>query len=550
MPSHRELEDQIILNLRERVRSRYRRRQGGGDQGLPAEDLRVLQMFRTCPPQLRPQLDLVVGLRNRMEKGKQYEYDEEADALRVKYASNAFLASQPRRVSGSAMGMYLSQLGTVPVLERGEEIQLASVVAEGRPLQQAVAGLARDLGRRPDSVEVALKCGMGVDEARVRLFLYQEAFDLMVQYNVRMVINMAGKLRRIPGVSAEDLVPEGLRGLRLAVAKFDPSKGFKFSTYAHWWIRQSFNKYIADYGRILRLPPHIMELLSKYRKVRAALKERFAGDVPITHVAALLGVNPARLASIVKSAELPRSLDAPLKDSSAKSQAEGERGVSVQEVVTTPTKEEDQDDEDPEIKARRENVSIPRRRLGYPPRSLLCLPLTTLAPLRPAAQGQVPQGPHQRAVQRLPAAAEGAERAEAAVRAQLAVQPRGPGPGRLKVRGDSGEDPPDRGPGLPQAPGARERGLPRRDHGQAHDPPGDGDGPHKGRGRGPRGARRPDPARCRQGHRRPVLGEGHHLFFLFFLFVLLFPPTPFRFCCRPSNTLDGSLKLSDNHPLS
>jgi RNA polymerase sigma factor (sigma-70 family) len=170
------------------------------------------------------------------------------------------VVGRPRPTSDSALDLtrrYLAELGSYPLLTASEEAELAEAIALGREAQQllttAVAPSRRERARLLAAVRKA-------EEARCRF----------IQSNLRLVVSIA-KRYQSPGMSLLDLIQEGNLGLMRAVEKFDHRKGFKFSTYATWWIRQSIGRGIADKGRTIRLPSHLMDLLSTLTRTSAGM---------------------------------------------------------------------------------------------------------------------------------------------------------------------------------------------------------------------------------------------------------------------------------------
>ncbi|HMG45605.1 MAG TPA: sigma-70 family RNA polymerase sigma factor [Acidimicrobiales bacterium] len=155
---------------------------------------------------------------------------------------------------------YLGELGSYPLLTATEEAELAETIALGREAEERLAtGTGSGAVTRHERTKL-LAAVRAADDARSRF----------IQSNLRLVVSIA-KRYQSPGMSLLDLIQEGNLGLMRAVEKFDHRKGFKFSTYATWWIRQSIGRGIADKGRTIRLPSHLMDLLSTLTRTSAGM---------------------------------------------------------------------------------------------------------------------------------------------------------------------------------------------------------------------------------------------------------------------------------------
>jgi RNA polymerase primary sigma factor len=139
----------------------------------------------------------------------------------------------------------------------------------------------------------------------------QAARDRLIESNLRLVVAIAKKyLGR--GVTFLDLIQEGNLGLMRAVEKFDHRRGFKFSTYATWWIRQAITRSIADQARTIRLPVHVAEVLNKLIRVERRLSGELGRDPTVSEIAEELGISPEKVESTRRSALEPLSLDMPV----------------------------------------------------------------------------------------------------------------------------------------------------------------------------------------------------------------------------------------------
>merc|ERR1719352_631849 len=161
------------------------------------------------------------------------------------------------------------------LLTAAEEQVLAVKVQELRALEDAYARAHGDLGRVPTMKDWAKFAGFGEGEEDKLEDAYSECLQAkqrMIGANIRLVQSVAKKYSG-NGLEFTDLVQEGCLGLVRGAEKFDPSKGYKFSTYAHWWVRQSITRAIQDNGRDVRLPVHLHELMTKVRAGQAQLRE-------------------------------------------------------------------------------------------------------------------------------------------------------------------------------------------------------------------------------------------------------------------------------------
>ena len=191
------------------------------------------------------------------------------------------------------MTWYLATIGREPLLTPSEEIEL------GNQVQKM----------------------MGLTETKVNEFSPQElkairvgrrAKDRMIKANLRLVVSIAKKYQG-KGLELLDLIQEGSLGLERAVEKFDPSRGYKFSTYAFWWIRQSMTRAIACQSRTIRLPVHLSERLTTIRKVSLGLAHKLGAMPSRQEIAAAIEMPIEELDSVLRQSLTTSSLDAPIK---------------------------------------------------------------------------------------------------------------------------------------------------------------------------------------------------------------------------------------------
>ena len=194
------------------------------------------------------------------------------------------------RLSADSIGWYLSSIGRVPLLTPAEEIELAHHVQAAKRLQQEHSG--------PLSPKQKRQLRMG-----------QKARDRMMAANLRLVVSVAKKYQN-QGLELLDLVQEGAIGLERAVDKFDPAMGYKFSTYAYWWIRQGMTRAIDNSARTIRLPIHVSEKLSRMRRISRELSHRLGRQPNRLELAHAMGTTPEELEELLTQSAPCASLDA------------------------------------------------------------------------------------------------------------------------------------------------------------------------------------------------------------------------------------------------
>ncbi|MDX1511352.1 MAG: sigma-70 family RNA polymerase sigma factor [Nitriliruptorales bacterium] len=190
---------------------------------------------------------------------------------------------------------YLDQLGSIPLLTAEEEVDLAKRRAAG------------------EYAKTLLDDATPARRARLRHVIAdgEAATRRLTNANLRLVVSVAGRYRR-SGIDFADIVQEGNLGLMKAVARFDHRKGFRFSTYAMWWIRQSITRGLADRSRLVRLPAHVDELVGKLRRKESDLYQRLGREPNDDELAAVCDVPVERLRAIRRAARDVMSLDAPV----------------------------------------------------------------------------------------------------------------------------------------------------------------------------------------------------------------------------------------------
>jgi RNA polymerase primary sigma factor len=207
--------------------------------------------------------------------------------------------------------VYLQEIGRIRLLRPDEEIELARKIADLLELEEKATEFETDHGRLPQTAEWAEMFEMTPLKFRRRLMLGRRAKEKMVQSNLRLVVSIAKKYMN-RGLSFQDLIQEGSLGLIRAAEKFDHEKGYKFSTYATWWIRQAITRAIADQSRTIRLPVHLYETISRIKKTTKTLSQEFGRKPTEEEIAEAMEMTIEKLRFIAKSAQLPISLETPI----------------------------------------------------------------------------------------------------------------------------------------------------------------------------------------------------------------------------------------------
>jgi RNA polymerase primary sigma factor len=222
---------------------------------------------RATPPTFIVEEEIVheVDLRED-EEDERYEEDEDREDEEEQEEQDDY-------TTDNAIRQYLAEIGRFPLLTAEQELSLAWRVTEGD----------------------------------------MEAQRRLVEANLRLVVSIA-KRYNTHGISLLDLVQEGNLGLIRAAQKFDPGRGFRFSTYATWWIRQAISRAVAEYTRTIHVPVHVVEVIYKIRRITRALYQELGRDPLPEEIAKVARLSKERVVELQSMAETPISLDAPLAD--------------------------------------------------------------------------------------------------------------------------------------------------------------------------------------------------------------------------------------------
>lgn len=224
------------------------------------------------------------------------------------------------RDTDNVVALYLREVGNIPLLTPEEELELTRRCQRGR------------------AAEEQLKKGMPDHEARQRLLKEMEeghkARERLVKANSRLVVSVARNyLGR--GVPLADLIQEGNLGLMRAIERFDPERGYRFSTYAIWWIRQAISRAVAYQGRVIRLPAHVVEKVSRLNRASRRLTKELGREPDEEELAEEMDISQEKVADLSRVAAEPVSLDIPVGEEETSTLAE-----FIEDEVTLPPTEE------------------------------------------------------------------------------------------------------------------------------------------------------------------------------------------------------------------
>ncbi|MGQ0618010.1 MAG: RNA polymerase sigma factor RpoD [Acidimicrobiia bacterium] len=222
----------------------------------------------------------------------------------VRFTAGQMADSRLTGSSSDPVRMYLKEIGRVPLLSAAQEVELAKRIESGAAASVHLADLAAagDL----DLLEFG--------ERRRQLFVVRDGEDAkadLIQANLRLVVSIAKRYVG-RGMLFLDLIQEGNLGLMRAVDKFDYTKGFKFSTYATWWIRQAITRAIADQARTIRIPVHMVESINKVHRVQRQMLQELEREPTVEELADKVGMTPTRVREIIRISQDPLSLDSPV----------------------------------------------------------------------------------------------------------------------------------------------------------------------------------------------------------------------------------------------
>jgi RNA polymerase primary sigma factor len=204
-----------------------------------------------------------------------------------------------RAVTGDLVRIYLREIGRVPLLTAQDEVDLAKSIEAGLFAEEKLQG------------DRAACAGTLVSDLAQLATDGMRAKQRLIEANLRLVVSIAKRyIGR--GLVFLDLIQEGNLGLIRAVEKFDYTKGYKFSTYATWWIRQAITRAIADQARTIRIPVHMVETINKMARIQRQLHQDLGREATPEEIADEMGLTPERVAEIQRIAQEPVSLQSPI----------------------------------------------------------------------------------------------------------------------------------------------------------------------------------------------------------------------------------------------
>ncbi|MDY6899320.1 MAG: RNA polymerase sigma factor, RpoD/SigA family [Cyanobacteriota bacterium] len=217
-------------------------------------------------------------------------------------------ASAAQRLKTDTVRAFLVQIGRVPLLTREEEIFYAQRVKQLTQLLQIKEDLTEKLDSEPKFSAWSDAAQMSESQLQETLDQGEIARQKMIEANLRLVVAIAKKYQH-RNLEFVDLIQEGTLGLQRGVEKFDPDKGYKFSTYAYWWIRQAITRALDQKSRSIRLPIHVCQTLKKIKKARRELTQKLGRTPTIQEIASQVSLKPSQIQDYLHMSRQPVSLD-------------------------------------------------------------------------------------------------------------------------------------------------------------------------------------------------------------------------------------------------
>ncbi|KAI9134420.1 RNA polymerase sigma factor, RpoD/SigA family [Acaryochloris sp. CCMEE 5410] len=223
------------------------------------------------------------------------------------------LCAAKLKASSDNVRLYLRDIGRSPLLTPEQELQLGREVQTMVRLEAVKDQLAQSCGEEPSMETWTKAADLEIAELQTLLEKGHKAKQKMITANLRLVVTIAKKYRD-RNLELLDLIQEGTLGLERAAEKYDPQRGFRFSTYAYWWIRQGITRAIAEQGRTIRLPIHLTEALNKIKRTQRELSQSLGRSPTTAEVAQALSLTPEKVQQYLHCAHHTLSIDLKIGD--------------------------------------------------------------------------------------------------------------------------------------------------------------------------------------------------------------------------------------------
>lgn len=287
--------------------------------------------------------ELPTGRRDKTTDGRDYKPAQLNDPTSV---AGRRIRANVRETGFDSMKYYMKTMGNHDLLQKNEEIVLAREIQILMAWEEVRDELEGELLRPPTYQEWAdkIRPGMTVTQIKKQIRRSLRAKAALTESNLRLVISIAKRYQG-RGLNMQDLCQEGTLGLTRACEKFDPEKGFRFSTYATWWIKQGIMRAIADQARTIRLPVHIHDQLGTVRKAERDLQNELGRDPTREEVAEKVGIKPDKVEFLKRASIGSVSMEQELGSGKAKGSSAGtggkggsssERSFTIQDTLGDP----------------------------------------------------------------------------------------------------------------------------------------------------------------------------------------------------------------------
>ena len=236
--------------------------------------------------------------------------------------------------------LYLREIGRVRLLRHDEEVELARDVKRSMDLLQDRQVLQEKLGREPTINEWAECLQVECSELLRLQRVGQRAKDSMLKANLRLVVSVAKKYQN-RGVELLDLIQEGTLGLQRAIEKFEPQKGYRFSTYAYWWIRQGVSRAVENYSRTIRIPSHVRTKLNQVKQAQQKYYQTEGRAPTLKEISVELELTPREVRELLWGTREATSLDVRVGDEGETTLGElleSDRPSSERDLIRTELK--------------------------------------------------------------------------------------------------------------------------------------------------------------------------------------------------------------------